>query len=234
MERHELNEAIVIPVILRPCDWHDTPFGKLQAAPKDGKAITRWANPDEAFLDVVMSIKRALKAQGAKASPPSGGVTPPSLAGTPISQLRSSNLRVNKRFTERDKDQFIHDGFEYFAKFFDNSLKELERRNPGIEHAFKRIDGNRFTAVAYRDGEKVCQCSVFVGGIFSKGIGYSGDDRGQTNSFNDMLSVEADDQALYFKTMGFSSYRSNDHERLGFEGGAEHLWEMFIEPLQRH
>src|SRR5712692_8907637 len=29
VERHEVGSAIVIPVILRPCDWHDTPFGKL-------------------------------------------------------------------------------------------------------------------------------------------------------------------------------------------------------------
>jgi hypothetical protein len=28
MERHEKGEARVIPVILRPCDWHGLPFGK--------------------------------------------------------------------------------------------------------------------------------------------------------------------------------------------------------------
>ena len=33
LERHKSGEARVIPVILRPCDWHDAPFGKLQAVP---------------------------------------------------------------------------------------------------------------------------------------------------------------------------------------------------------
>jgi hypothetical protein len=42
--------CLVIPVILRPCDWHDMPFGRLQATPKDGKAITLWPNIDEASL----------------------------------------------------------------------------------------------------------------------------------------------------------------------------------------
>ena len=41
--------ARVIPVILRPCDWHTAPFGKLQALPKDGKPVTTWTNRDEAF-----------------------------------------------------------------------------------------------------------------------------------------------------------------------------------------
>ncbi len=36
-ERHEAGEARVIPIILRPFDWHGAPFGKLQALPTDGK-----------------------------------------------------------------------------------------------------------------------------------------------------------------------------------------------------
>jgi hypothetical protein len=52
MERHQDKSARVIPVILRPCDWHTAPFGSLLAAPKDGKAVTTWADQDEAFTDV--------------------------------------------------------------------------------------------------------------------------------------------------------------------------------------
>ena len=37
MKRHQAGEAIVIPVILRACDWHDAPFGQLNATPRDGK-----------------------------------------------------------------------------------------------------------------------------------------------------------------------------------------------------
>jgi TIR domain len=35
LERHESNEACVIPVILRSCDWQKTKFGKLAALPTD-------------------------------------------------------------------------------------------------------------------------------------------------------------------------------------------------------
>src|SRR3954462_10521423 len=47
MERHEAGTARAIPVILRPCDWHTAPFGKLQALPKDGRAVTEWSNRDK-------------------------------------------------------------------------------------------------------------------------------------------------------------------------------------------
>lgn len=57
MERHQAGTAVVIPVIVRTCDWHTAPFGKLLAVPKDGKAIDLWANFDEAYTDVTKQIR---------------------------------------------------------------------------------------------------------------------------------------------------------------------------------
>ena len=59
MERHEAGTARVIPVILRPVDWHTAPFGKLQALPKDVRPVTTWKNRDEAFTDVARGIREA-------------------------------------------------------------------------------------------------------------------------------------------------------------------------------
>lgn len=61
MERHEAGNACVIPVILRPTDWAGAPFGKLQALPGQGKAITTWPNQDEAFLAVAQGIRKAVE-----------------------------------------------------------------------------------------------------------------------------------------------------------------------------
>lgn len=59
LERHKAGEAVVIPVILRDCDWHSAPYGKLQALPKDGKSVTgsSWHSKDEAFTDVATGIR---------------------------------------------------------------------------------------------------------------------------------------------------------------------------------
>jgi len=42
LERHQANEARVVPILLRPVDWHGAPFAHLQALPTDVKPITSW------------------------------------------------------------------------------------------------------------------------------------------------------------------------------------------------
>jgi TIR domain-containing protein len=61
LERHDAGEARVIPIILRPVDWDDAPFSKLQILPANRRPITSWPNPDEAFLDVARGIRKAVK-----------------------------------------------------------------------------------------------------------------------------------------------------------------------------
>ncbi len=57
IKRHEAGEAIVVPIILEPCDWTWLPFSKYQAFPKNAKPITTWTNTNEALLDVVQGIR---------------------------------------------------------------------------------------------------------------------------------------------------------------------------------
>lgn len=60
MERHETREAIVIPIILRECLWQKLPFAKLQALPRDARAITSWTNRNEAFYNVALGIETVI------------------------------------------------------------------------------------------------------------------------------------------------------------------------------
>lgn len=244
MERHMAGDAVVIPVILRSCLWTDAPFGKLNATPPDGKPVMQWPDRDAAFTEVAKAIKgaaqRIAKHSGsvASANPMQAGAVAPGAAGSPapiISTVRSSNLRVARQFTERDKDRFKHETFEYIATFFANSLTELTNRNDGIEGDFRRIDANRFIAVVYRNGKSVARCTVFIGGsFFGNGIAYAATETTQSNSCNETLSVEADDQMLYLTSMGMSfGGRGNRESKLTQEGAAELYWGMLIEPLQR-
>src|SRR2546421_1126439 len=57
MERHDLGEAYVIPILLRPTYWKGAPFAKLQMLPTDTKPVMdRSWTEDEAFYDVVENI----------------------------------------------------------------------------------------------------------------------------------------------------------------------------------
>ena len=58
LKRHEQGNARVIPVMVRPVDWDKAPFAHLQAVPKNAKAITLWANKDEALMDAAKSIRK--------------------------------------------------------------------------------------------------------------------------------------------------------------------------------
>lgn len=229
LERHDRKEARVVPVILRACDWHSTPFGKLVAAPRDGKPVKSWPDLDEAFLDVVRMIRAALPSPAPAVQPGvSAHAAPPRSAGA-----RSSNLALRKTFTEADRDRFLDEAFEFTARFFEASLAELGARNPGIETTFKRIDATRFTAVVYRNGTAVSRCSVVLGGMLGRGLSYSSNDRAETNSFNENLSVDHDDDGLFLSELGLARLGGGEARRkLTFEGAAELYWAMLLRPLQ--
>ncbi len=61
IRRHNEGRARLIPIILRPTDWHDTPMGHLLALPKDGKPVINWRRRDDALLDVAKGIRRAVE-----------------------------------------------------------------------------------------------------------------------------------------------------------------------------
>ena len=61
LERHNAGEARVIPIILSPVVWEDTPLKKLNALPREGKPITGWRNRNSAFMQVVQDIREIVK-----------------------------------------------------------------------------------------------------------------------------------------------------------------------------
>lgn len=61
LEREARSEVLVLPIIVRPCDWTDAPFAHLQGIPAGAKAVTAWTNRDEAWTDVAKSFKIAVR-----------------------------------------------------------------------------------------------------------------------------------------------------------------------------
>jgi hypothetical protein len=232
LERHAAGSARVIPVILRPCDWHEAPFGKLLATPTDGKPVTKFANRDEAFLEVAKAIRSVAGKGGDQEDAPLPKARQTALPQSP-SGPRSSNLRVRKTFTEHDKDQFLDGTFEFMARFFENSLGELKARNGDLETRFKRVDATRFGASIYRNGDAIAHCQIRLGGQLG-GITFSYGKNISDNSFNESMSVEVGEQSLTLRALGMQMHgRVSADRHLSQEGAAEYYWDLFIEPLQR-
>jgi len=57
---HGCSPARVIPILLRPVDWHGTPFAKLQVLPANAQPITTWKNLDSAFANIAIEIRRVV------------------------------------------------------------------------------------------------------------------------------------------------------------------------------
>lgn len=62
LERHNNGEAVVIPVILRTCDWLNSELSRLVAVPNDGKPIKTWVDKDEAYYAAKQEIEKSIDA----------------------------------------------------------------------------------------------------------------------------------------------------------------------------
>lgn len=208
MERHKRGEAVVIPVILRGCVWHQLPFGSIMAATIDGKSITKFASHDEGYVQVVEAVSHAITSMEAKKPHQSVHATYPAPAN-PVYQAtetvftpHSSNLSLPKTFTDLDKDRARREGFEYVSHYIENSLNELKKRHAGLEIDLHRSDADSFTCAVYINGSKVGQCGIWCG---SRDMGFGDICYSQSgvtrNSCNESLSVADNGQTLGFCTL---------------------------------
>lgn len=233
LKRQQAGTAIVIPVILRACDWHGAPFGKLLATPPDGKPIKQYADLDQGLLEVAKAVRAAATRLASKPSAPSSKPAVNLSMAKPSVEPRSSNLAVARTFTQRDHDLFRVESFDFMARFFENSLQELALRNHGIEGGFRRVDSNRFTAVIYQHGKAISRCTIFLSdSIFAGAIGYSDSETSSSTSFNEMLTVTADSHSLFLRSTLGSPFGKHSTAKLTQEGAAELYWGMLIRPFQ--
>jgi hypothetical protein len=256
-ERHAAGEARVIPVILRDCDWQHPPISKVLVTPKDGKPVTSWMNKDEAFADVARQVRKAIEEMNTrnKRSVPSNQAgTPGAVAntqpstrpGAPPAQrteaaansslldtTATTKLRIRRKFSDFDRDEFVHSSFEHIAGYFETSLLELVAANDGIKQRFQRIDARRFTATIYSEGKSVSECTIRIDsmGGRSPNLAFSYNANAADGSSNEMLFIEHDGHELYYKPLGMASYGQNENNCLDAKAAAQYLWDLLTKRL---
>ena len=60
IEKAKRGECNIIPVIVRPCMWEETPLKDFLLLPKDGKPISKYEDKDEAYLEVARGLSRII------------------------------------------------------------------------------------------------------------------------------------------------------------------------------
>jgi hypothetical protein len=96
LKRHDAGEARVIPVLLRPVGWLDTPISKLQLLPQNRRPVSKWPDLDSAFSNIVASIRRIAEEF----------LSPPTVKLTPLTVTTTSPQQcyVAPSDTKRDSD----------------------------------------------------------------------------------------------------------------------------------
>lgn len=248
LARHESKESVVIPVILRPCHWEGLPFGKLQAATRNGKPAEKYPSLDDAFLEITKSIETVAKRLatqsigGTVATPPSttfgfsGDIGTSQLVHHESSLPRSSNLAITKTFSDHDRDTFVIAAFNHIASLFEGSLEELKQRNPEVNIRFERVDTRSFEAATYLNGNQASKCGIWLGNPFgsrdASAITYSASGLGQRNSYNESMSVKDNGNMLGLEPLGMGMSQSIKKPFTN-QGAAEYYWSMFFKPMQR-
>ncbi len=151
LERHAQGAARTVPVIVRPCDWHDSEFGRLQVLPKDGKAVASWPIRDEAWTDVAKGIRKLAVELGARAP-----AAPPPAAPSP-GATRGGRRRSAVRPAAPDESGS--------ASHYKRALEEFEERitgailertstpgeaDPAYAERMKLVDRRELTGIASR------------------------------------------------------------------------------------
>jgi hypothetical protein len=198
LERHEARAACAMSIICCPCDFHGLPFARFVLLPTDAKSVSPWADRDAAWVDVVKGIRRALDAGVAKPQAPVS-VNDSRDSRRPEAINRSP---LPRRTTDLQMDKFATNSMRDIGMYFKKELDMLEMRNLAWKGEFHEIDANRFTGQVYLDEKEVASCTIFRGGMGPRTIHYSQGVVSSANSWNEALTVEADEGGPYLKPMG--------------------------------
>jgi hypothetical protein len=61
LDRHKRGLATVIPIIVRPCAWQQTPIAELQVLPLNGETVAQAPNTDRVWIDIAKHVSEVAK-----------------------------------------------------------------------------------------------------------------------------------------------------------------------------
>lgn len=232
--RAKAGQARIIPIILDHCDWTATEIPKRLATPRDGNPIATWPNRNEAFLDVVKEIRRALASDS---QPPEQQRSQPSF-NAPVSSLPQVGQNPNpalpnipKTFTDLDKRRAVEAEFQTIRSFFQKGIELIEADASDASAELIDITTQRFVASLYREGKLCHEIAVWRGGFGSGSDGLSyhlGTHISHTaeNSFSGWITIKETDDGLVPELSSTSLISKPESS-----APAPSLWDQFVRPL---
>ena len=137
-----------------------------------------------------------------------------------------------REYTDHDRHAFLTEAYEYVARYFENSLVELQARHEWVSTAFRPIDANRFEARAFTSDSERVSCGIWLGGSFGTDELYFSFGGVGEGGYNESMSVQDDGYTLFLKPLGMAHVGQHEGSALTMEGAAEYFWGLFVERLR--
>lgn len=220
MERE--NNIKIVPIIVEPCDWKSTPFGKIKALPKDGKPVTEWTSANSAFTDVAQELRKLLTVKVSYQN------DVPNQVNEEMVSTRS--YKAKKIFTEVDKLDFKEKSFKMIKDYFKSAISEFN----GIENLQGRFlddEAKLFSCLISNKGnlkDAYINISILSNNHGFEDLTYNFTQYLQKNTINmdKSYTIENDEYKLYWTIRGM--FNSRNEEILDAKEIAEKIWDDYI------
>jgi class 3 adenylate cyclase len=149
------------------------------------------------------------------------------------SKFAEEKIKIRKRFTDQDLDDFLETSFENISDFFTKSCNELEAAKEGLSVRLKRVDAEKLKCTIYVNGEAMALCAIWMETAHSSRqllISLGSTEIG--GSYNDALYVDHDDFDVFLKSLGGFAIGEQPPEKMTPLMACQYLWERFINQLR--
>ncbi len=137
LERYASGSARVIPLLLRPVDWQDTPLGKLQCLPRNAKPVTTWNNRDQAFAEIVRGIRSVIEDINRF---PNALQSAPFLSNTTSDIISLTLYPENEVETIQSKRHRLHKAKDNIRRMKEEIVKEGDNVNTSLRAKIEQED----------------------------------------------------------------------------------------------
>lgn len=234
VEMHQAGKLTIVPIIIEPCDWLNTPFSSFKALPMDGKAVSTWENNNTAFLNITQSLRKLLE-------------RPSRTAETRITRSGSAELSTRNYRIKKDFDSI--EVLEFKEKSF-KELTELLRRYTAEINSLENIKArviqesiSEFKCMLVNRNKIAAECLLHLflcsGSSPRRGFHFNDaditfkldpSDLGTKGMSSKDFVLAKDDYHLYWKENNL--YFQNQEEReLSVREMADLIWEEWLESV---
>lgn len=224
LERHAAGTARVVPVIVEECDWKAMgELRQLKAVPTDGKAISSWANSNNAYLNIVQELRRIVEAENTPAP------TVKAADESAFARQAPSRYRAKRQFDQIDKSDFRDAAFVTIKDYFRRATSEIDSID-GLRGRFVDRSATSFGATVVNSGHRNGTAHITVhcrnSHIALGDIYFSFSENAGDNTANGGFNISADDYEL-FLVQAMNVFGKGE-ERLTPDQAAETLWNEFV------